>query len=422
MALIAFFLIKTKPVKINPIPNSYSEHTGINFQALLSEAITGSPIAQYRIGVTYSDGLQTAKDYAKALHWINLAANEGLDKAQNRLGLMYLHGLGVNKSPLKALYWFEKAAKKGYPEAQLHLGQLYYYGDGVKKNASKGLLLIQLAASKGNFLALQTLAQINAIPSLLEKANRGEPRAQMNIAMAYFYGHGMKKNYEKALNWWKKAANNHNQSAMIQLKLIHSYDTTKSLAQKGNTKAQLQLANYYLEGKAVPQNTQKAVTILEKLANIGNVKALYGLGMVYYEGNGIAQNLKQSFELIEKAAHKDYPPALVQLGYYYDNGITVKKNPIKAIKWYKKAAFKNYAKAQYQLAQLYYRKKTTRDNKINAYVWFSINTQNASPYMQALSFSFLNLLSKEMTKSNLQTAKKTRIKHEKDMVKLTPNQ
>ncbi|MEE8430767.1 MAG: hypothetical protein V3S16_05925 [Candidatus Desulfatibia sp.] len=44
-----------------------------------------------------------------------------------------------------------KSAENGDPAAQFNVGMMYYYGSGLELNADKGVEWMRKAASKGNF-------------------------------------------------------------------------------------------------------------------------------------------------------------------------------------------------------------------------------------------------------------------------------
>jgi uncharacterized protein len=46
----------------------------------------------------YANGRGVQKDYAEALKWYRLAADQGLASAQHNLGFMYANGWGVEIS------------------------------------------------------------------------------------------------------------------------------------------------------------------------------------------------------------------------------------------------------------------------------------------------------------------------------------
>ena len=53
------------------------------------------PTAQYNLGIMYAKGQGVPQDYAEAVKWYRLAADQGIPTAQNNLGFMYAKGEGV---------------------------------------------------------------------------------------------------------------------------------------------------------------------------------------------------------------------------------------------------------------------------------------------------------------------------------------
>jgi TPR repeat protein len=69
------------------------------------------------LGVKYAQGLGVVQDYAEALKWYRLAAQQGSADAQSNLGLMYYNGQGVVQDYAKAHSWLNLAAIKGDADA-----------------------------------------------------------------------------------------------------------------------------------------------------------------------------------------------------------------------------------------------------------------------------------------------------------------
>ncbi|MSP33056.1 MAG: sel1 repeat family protein, partial [Pseudolabrys sp.] len=61
------------------------------------------------------------QDYAQAVKWYRLAADQGNAKAQSNLGLMYDNGQGVPQNYAEAMRWYRLAADQGLAEAQSNL-------------------------------------------------------------------------------------------------------------------------------------------------------------------------------------------------------------------------------------------------------------------------------------------------------------
>jgi TPR repeat protein len=53
------------------------------------------------------------KDYAQAMRWYRVAADQGNAQAQSNIGILYEHGLGVAQDSAEARAWMQKAAAAG---------------------------------------------------------------------------------------------------------------------------------------------------------------------------------------------------------------------------------------------------------------------------------------------------------------------
>ena len=57
------------------------------------------------------------QDYAAAMRWFRLAADQGDANSQNNLGLMYAQGQGVAQDYVLAHTWFNLSATQGHQQA-----------------------------------------------------------------------------------------------------------------------------------------------------------------------------------------------------------------------------------------------------------------------------------------------------------------
>ncbi len=134
----------------------------------------------------FSKGLSAFNegDYSAALSaWEPLAALND-PRAEAGLGFMYHRGLGVPVDGAKAVLFLQKAAEQGQPEGQLMLGTLYYYGRGVPQSYIHAFAWCEMAQDSGQSDAF--LCRDAAIQSLsdedLQEGNRmvAELRARIN--------------------------------------------------------------------------------------------------------------------------------------------------------------------------------------------------------------------------------------------------
>ncbi|CCJ29309.1 unnamed protein product, partial [Pneumocystis jirovecii] len=151
-------------------------------------------------------------------------------------------------------------------------------------------------------------------------------------------GMGVKKNQEKAVQYYQKAASLGNVKAMYKIGII--------------------LLNGLLKQT---KNPKKAIFWLKKaseLADEENPHALHELAILYEKDNEgiciVTRDEKHSFELYTKAAHLMYPPSQVRLAYAYEHGVLgCDVDPKKSITWYSRAAEKGNPDAELGLSGWY---------------------------------------------------------------------
>ena len=147
----------------------------------------------------------------------------------------------------------------------------------------------------------------------------------------------------------------------------------KTLAEKGDLNAQIELANAYRQGIGVSQDYKKAVKWFTLAAQQGDAKAQYNLGVMHSFGLGVVP---------------DYEPA---------------------VKWYTLAAQQGNALAQYNLARLYYLGHGVSENMIYSHLWAKQASSNGfvmgqkltellNELMNATQIEEANLLGRECLK------------------------
>ena len=90
---------------------------------------------------------------------------------------------------------------------------------------------------------------------------------------------------------------------------------------------------------------EKTKTLAEK----GNARAQNKLGMAYHKGMGVPKDDKEAVNWWRKAAVQGFAAAQYNLGQSYGYGIGVPKDNKEAVKWYRKAAEQGVSTAQYNL-------------------------------------------------------------------------
>ena len=331
--------------KAAPVASRNSKYAGSSFFDIMDKAQHGDVNAQFEVGRMYAEGDGTELNYSKAAEWYQKAAMRRHDMAQNNLGDLFRAGNGVRRDLGKAREWYEKAAARNNEYALYNLGTMYEHGEGVAPDLKKAREYYEKALKHGHEDAQAAIARLDnpqreayqpqsspssspgrnssrantkakspspsssrkAAPSaskntqalegtffdVMDKAQHGNVDAQFEVGRRYAEGDGIELNYDKAAEWYQKAA-------------MRRHDM-----------AQNNLGDLYRIGKGVKQDYAKAREWYEKAAARNNEQALYNLGMLYENGEGVYPDLNKAREYYEKAAahgHEGAKDILASIG------------------------------------------------------------------------------------------------------------
>lgn len=215
----------------------------------------------------YHNGNGVERDYKKSLYWYEKAAEQGNAKAQENLAFMASSGEGMEVDMQMAIKWFSEAAKQGMPESQYNMGIFFVRGEYVQRDLKVARYYFEQAAKQGLQQAYGTLkaldemeanidtsaedaAHESALQAILAdietKANCGDAEAQFALGCYNNDGDSMSVNYEKAVYWFTKAA------------------------EQGHSGAQCNLGVKYIQGEGVEPDLQKGIDWLLKAAAQGD--------------------------------------------------------------------------------------------------------------------------------------------------------
>ncbi len=159
--------------------------------ALRYAADGGKPIAQFKLGKMYADGVGVPHDDAKAYqYFMNIIDNYDEDAPSRRdmplvshafvaVGIYCLKGIPNSKvaaDPARALEMFHYAATNfGNPNAQYNLARMYLDGIGVTKDPAQAARWLNLAADKNHAPAQALLGHLlfNGQPGIASQKARG---------------------------------------------------------------------------------------------------------------------------------------------------------------------------------------------------------------------------------------------------------
>ena len=273
------------------------EELGIIFKDVLFEEI----INPY---LTKGEALYLENKYEEAFPLVKEAAENGNPRAMFIMILYYSYGYEVVSIDEGDCFdWGEKSFAYREPLA------MYGYACWCLEESSNERKKIYTQI-------------FNEIESLAE---REDIIAQVVLGNMYRLGHGVRQDYSKAVEWYKKAA------------------------ERGYADAQCNLGYMYDRGHGVEQDFAKAVEWYRKAAEQEYARAQNNLGCMYRDGNGVRQDYSKAFSWFRIASGHEFAPAQFNLGYMYENGYGVERDYSKAIELYRKAAEQGDANAKNRL-------------------------------------------------------------------------
>jgi uncharacterized protein len=131
------------------------------------------------------------------------------------------------------------------------------------------------------------------------------------------------------------------------------FQATQAGADKGDAKAQYDLARCYERGIGVRHDELKAAQYARLAANQGYAPGEVLLGSYYGRGIGIGSDIKMAVQWYRKAADQGNAVAQYAMGGFYATGRGVTNDPDQAIQWWQKAAAQNHMEAEARLGELH---------------------------------------------------------------------
>lgn len=110
-----------------------------------------------------------------------------------------------------------------------------------------------------------------------------------------------------------------------------------------------QLAIRYKEGYGVPMDYQKACNYFQKAANLGDSQSVYAIGYMHYKGLGCNQDYALAARLFKQGAYGGRDNSMYFYGLCWRNGYGLAQNEDSAQYWLKKSAATGYKQAQLEL-------------------------------------------------------------------------
>lgn len=258
-------------------------------------------------GLTGADGQVLSANHKEAAKWYRKASENNDAKGQKMLGLCYNYGIGFPIDLSQASKWYRKAAVKNNIGAMILLADCYAKGVGVPQDNDEAVKWWSKAAKKGSAADEK---DFNHFIGAWNAATKGDdPESEVLLADCYLSGKFVLQDSNESVKWYRKAAD------------------------QGYAKAQYHLGIFYFQGIGVEANKEEAAKWYRKAADQGYADAQYNLASCYYGGNGVAMNKAEAVKWYRKSADQGVAMSQLSLGLCYAKGIGVIKNEIEGYKW-----------------------------------------------------------------------------------------
>ncbi|KAI9183749.1 uncharacterized protein BJ171DRAFT_470251 [Polychytrium aggregatum] len=153
----------------------------------------------------------------------------------------------------------------------------------------------------------------------------------------------------------------------------------KRAAKASHSMAQFHLAECYLNGRGVKQDFTKAVELYRRLADHGISQAQVALGQCYESGEGDRMKAACVFEQLANDGHSD---SQLRIGKYLHWGLGVLEDRITAFEWYSKSADQGNSYGQWMTGVCYYWGYGVTKDFAKAFEWYRRSAEQGNRYGQ----------------------------------------
>lgn len=276
---------------------------------------------------------------------------------------------------------------------------------------------------------LNAQAQTDSLTVIIEKAKQGDAIAQNELGIWYYSGKHVKQDYEQALQWWAKSAQQKNVQAIGNMGLCYQFgrgiekDSLTAMQlylraiEMGNAKllkertayadkgdifnsvlaalccqrgvgqpidmpkffvymAQAAKANSVDAQRELALELEKAKNVTEaaqwykQAANNGDVLSQYRYGRLLLKGEGVKPDKQQAVIYWLKAAEAGNAQAQCDLGNLYYQGKDIMQNHEQAAQWFLKSAYQGFNHAQWNMGVCYMKGEGVNRDYDQAIYWF----------------------------------------------------
>lgn len=295
--------------------------------------MSGNGQAEMALSRQYFNQTFGLRDVKKASEWLAKAIKAGQPQAEFFQIVWQLDQKTI--SDAQATQQFKQLAAKGSSEAAYRSASLIMQEDNPSAADIKLAHTLLLQAKQAfhpeadYLLAVGYEAKIFPMPTGTDQryivqlyqaaANKFLPRAMQRIGELYLDGELVKRDAEKANNWFLLCARLNSVSCAfnaavmfdngdgIPASYVDAFNLFSFAAERGHPAAMNRLALMYIYGRGATADVNKGLKLLESAANLGSENSRLFLGVLYLEGEFVGQNLALAKSHFTKV--KDHPKA-----------------------------------------------------------------------------------------------------------------
>lgn len=320
----------------------------------------GNVGANFYLGLLYDWYKYPEQDFNMAKKYYEACGDNVYAKIN--LAFLYCYGDGVAEDKEKAKTMFQEAVDQGYAEGYLGYGCMakdeedYAAAFEYHNKAMEGTEQVYLAWTANRIGVMYESGTgveqdyTQALEWYEKAADLGQITAMGNIGALYMDGNGVEQDYAKALEWYEKAADLGNAYAMNDIGFMYyvgngvEQDYTQAAEwferafENGNSTGASNVGRMYFDGVGVEQDYAMALQWYEKAVDMGHAGAMNELGWMYQNGLGVEEDWSKAFEYYKMAADLEEPTGMNNVGFFYENGMGVEQDYEKALEYYDMAA------------------------------------------------------------------------------------
>lgn len=139
----------------------------------------------------------------------------------------------------------------------------------------------------------------------------------------------------------------------------------------------------------------EALEKLEKLAQKGDARAQYEVALMYLQGIGTAVDPTRGGQWMMAAANNGNATAMVEIGGRFETGMNAEKNPILAFTWFRRAAATGDPIGMYKLAMLYESGEGIPADLPRAYAWYRLAKNAAGKLAASRVYGRMNQIERD---------------------------